>query len=125
MPLCEECHKLTVERLITDPSDLEGTVYYEFQPGSYSGQHWKMGSVFVSDDAFDELEPVLSLHITHLDPLGPNIVETGTWALMAQDLRRVVSLNQVTEGFVDLFLDLAAWLEWASAQHETVSLLGI
>ncbi len=54
-------------RIIKNKTELEGTVYFEFLPGAFSGICWNEGSLFLDDETFGFLEIALEKHIPDYD----------------------------------------------------------
>jgi hypothetical protein len=42
--------------LIRDKRQLEGTAYFEFLPGRYTGQHWNEKSVYLDEEVLGLIE---------------------------------------------------------------------
>jgi hypothetical protein len=142
-------------RLIGNRADLKGTAYVEFQPGSFVGNHWQEGSVFVTQQVFGYVAPIVSRHFPNLNPYGPSAISGSTWREVIADFRRlsrdvkavqsVADLRKLGIGFGERGLDeqfersfvsntdalaqllshLADWLERTLGRENSVSILGL
>ncbi|MFP4346456.1 MAG: hypothetical protein ACLFU8_17355 [Anaerolineales bacterium] len=141
-------------RLIRDKEQLEGTLYFEILPGEYKGRCWNEGSLFVDEEVFAYLEPIIEEHAPHFDHYAFVEIPPETWYLIIADLRDLradlAEAESIEElrgrvGFIfagserdfadhfeenrdslrELLGELIVWLEDALETHATISLLGI
>jgi hypothetical protein len=140
--------------LIRERGQLEGTLYFEILPGEYQGQCWNEGSLFVDEEVFGYLEPIIEEHAPNFDHYAFVEIPRETWRPIIADLRslradlaeaenveelrgRVAFIFEGSEeDFADHFEEnreslrellgeLLVWLEDALEKHEKISVLGI
>ena len=141
-------------RLIRDTSELEGTCYFEFLPGEYQEQCWNEGSVFLAEETFGLIEPIIARNEPQFDHYSFVCISRSTWERIIADLLHLVeSLRSATAidnlaGEIDFFFTTSAgefaedfranadalaelaralvgWLREQLQQHECVSVLGM
>ena len=141
-------------RLIRSTTELEGTCYFEFLPGRYDQKCWNEGSVFLSEEAFDLIEPIFLRRVPEFDHYAFVEINRSRWSLIVGDLEvlteRLATVNGVDElrdlvrvtnafdehdlrtAFVEykrlirqMLTDLAAWLRGQASRHEIISVLGM
>lgn len=141
-------------RLIDDKAELQGTGYFELLPGKYRGQCWNDGSVFLAEDVFGLVEPIIARHESRFGHYSFVEICRLTWEKIIADLQglaeRAKSANDIGElhgevGFLftpterefaqefranaealsRLTMDLSRWLLEQLKRHECVSALGI
>jgi hypothetical protein len=142
-------------RLITKTSDLEGTGYIEFLPGTYQNLHWNEGSVFLDEETFGYIEPIIERHVPYFDYFSFNEIPGYIWVKIVDDLielkvilTNAQSINQF-EGSIGLFMDniskvcftknflvnksnladiiedLTIWILEKSSEHGSITILGL
>src|SRR4051794_827744 len=89
-------------RLIKDKTELQGTGYFELLPGEYQGQCWKAGSVFLAEDVFDLVEPVIARHEPRFDHYAFVAIPRPTWERIIADLERLAELAGSAAGVGNL-----------------------
>ena len=72
--------------LITCVEDLEGTWYYEFQPGEFRWEFWSSNSVYLDADVFSLLEPLFRERIPWFAPYGLTTISGSRIGHLAKDL---------------------------------------
>jgi hypothetical protein len=92
--------------LIHDKQQLRGTCYFEFLPGIYKGQCWNEGSVFLSEEAFSYLEPVIQRHESRFDHYAFTEISKSTWMKIVADLERLTEKLGEAEAVGDLERDV-------------------
>lgn len=141
-------------RLIRDKAELQGTCYFELLPGEYGGQCWNDGSVFLAEDVFGLIEPIIARHEPQFDHYSFVSIRRATWEQIIADLERVAERAETARSVGDLrgeagFLfmptkgdfardfganagalaglarELVGWLREQLRQHERVSILGM
>ncbi|MDH3231318.1 MAG: hypothetical protein OEN55_16120 [Alphaproteobacteria bacterium] len=60
--------------LITSVDRLEGTLYFEFHPGAYGGNHWRTESVYLHLYVFDLVANVFVAEIPEFSYFGPTTI---------------------------------------------------
>ena len=73
-------------RLIRDKAELRGTCYFELLPGEYSGKCWNDGSVFLAEDVFGLVEPIIARHEPRFDHYSFIGISPTTWERIIADL---------------------------------------
>ncbi len=72
--------------LITCVEDLEGTWYYEFQPGEFRWEFWSSNSVYLDADVFSLLEPLFWERIPWFAPYGLTTISGSRIGHLAKGL---------------------------------------
>jgi hypothetical protein len=141
--------------LIQDTAYLDGTAYFEFQPGRFKGDFWLAGSAFLPEEVFCYLEPTIRRHHPGFDHYAHVTIGSAAWNRIVQDLEgltpvirkaaSVADLRRVGVGFhrpgVDvefedqfssnadalatLIEELACWLREQLRTHTVISVLGM
>jgi len=140
--------------LITSVDRLEGTLYFEFHPGAYGGNHWRTESVYLHLYVFDLVANVFVAEIPEFSYFGPTTISGRRVEKLAKALDEfAAAVNsaetpdavwQPIEGNVHRGLirptgrldhgqragehqlrDLSRWLRGVAARSEPVSILGI
>lgn len=141
-------------RLIHDTAELRGTCYFELLPGKYEGQCWREGSLFIAEETWGYLEPVVEGlepqygHYSFVD------VPASKWREIAEALRALAadigraqkvdelparvgfffstSRSEFAAGFknnrdalVALLRELCVWIDSQLETHDHVAVLGI
>jgi hypothetical protein len=140
-------------RLIHDKTQLQGTCYFEFLPGEYKEQHWNDGSVFLAEDVFGLIEPIVARHEPRFDHLSFVGIRRRTWERIIADLERLaeqaeraadigdlvgeIGFVHMTEAefanhfranadsLAGLARELTGWVREQLREHEYVSILGL
>jgi hypothetical protein len=141
-------------RLIRDKAELQGTCYFELLPGEYKGRCWNDGSVFLAEDVFGLIEPVVERHEPAFSHYSFVAIQRPAWERITADLERLAERADRATGVRDLhgevgFIfspteaefvrdfranadalarlgrELAAWAREQLREHECVSILGI
>lgn len=133
--------------------EFTGTLYFEFVPGGYTGNHWQENAVYLSDEVFELIEPVFVKVIPSFGRYSPNEISRSNWELIinefqalkaalvkastAADVREKIWISEKFEtlffehfddarfAVLKLITDLNAWLSVQLRTHEKVSVLGI
>jgi hypothetical protein len=140
--------------LLTDPSALKGTVYFEFLPGRYAGECWQRGSIFLTEQAFAHIEPIFAKHRPDYDHYAFVEIPRSQWEPILQDLEAMAEFlhsrpaaSEVCErvgffaarnkeAFVQelesnvaqlrtTLVDLLRWIRDRLASNDAISVLGI
>ena len=140
-------------RLFRDPQRLEGTCYFEFLPGQYEGECWKVGSLFISEEDFSFLEPAFEAAIAGFDHYAFMDPTRHEWEQVMFNLTRLKealdacasragadSLPHLREKARKTLLcswpcsrdelsalvgELVSWLDQQLQSHTTISILGL
>jgi hypothetical protein len=141
-------------RLIRDKAELQGTCYIELLPGEYKGQCWNDGSVFLAEDVFGLVEPIIERHEPRFDHYSFVGIRRPAWERITADLERLAERAESAAGVGDLrgevrFLfipteaefardfranaealahlarELGGWVREQLREHECVSVLGM
>ena len=133
--------------------EFTGSLYFEFVPGAYTGNHWQENAVYLSDEVFELIEPVFTKVIPSFGRYSPNEISRGNWELIIlefqavketlvkastpADIREKIWLYGKFEtlffehfddarfALLKLITELSAWLNIQLRTHEKVSVLGI
>lgn len=141
-------------RLIRDKGELQGTGYFELLPGEYKGQCWNGGSVFVAEEVFGLIEPVIERHERRFDHYSFVGIRRPAWERITADLERLAERADAATRVGDLggevrFLfaeteaefarefranadalarlarEVVSWVREQLREHECVSVLGV
>jgi hypothetical protein len=139
-------------QLIQQLSELDGGDFLEIFPGPYKGRAWNEQSVYVEDEAFSLLTPIVLRHAPEFDNCGNTPISKESWIAIIKDLealkRDLASANSVDalnlqfrnatissdfgSGFEEnkrkltvLIDDLSGWLNRELEKQTIISILGI
>lgn len=141
-------------RLIRDKSELQGTCYFELLPGEYRGQCWNDESVFLDEDVFGLIEPIIARHEPQFDHYSFVGIRRPAWERIIADLERLAehagsaasisdlrgelgflfttterefdqNFRASAEALAGLASELVGWLGDQLREHECVSVLGM
>lgn len=129
-------HPMIDTQLYFGTEELDGTMYYEYQPGHEARQHWRADSVYLAESAQAMIEPLCVQLLLHYDPWGVTTLRATNSAPFIEALRAcsVSTLQRVWPPLTDekackelilTYAKLATWLERTFKSHEAVSLLGL
>ncbi|HYW06003.1 MAG TPA: hypothetical protein VE913_03550 [Longimicrobium sp.] len=93
--------------IFRDPAELDGTAYIELLPGGYRDSCWNVGSVFLTEEVFGYVEPIIERHEPRFDHFAFVDVERSTW-----------------DAILDDFAELARALRAAASADDVAPLLG-
>lgn len=140
--------------LLTHRSQLTETVYFEFLPGKFRGQTFTDDSVFLEDETFALLEPMVQKRIPDFDRSAFTAVSKETWTTIIADfesfkqkLAKATSLNEIKSDvrllnrtteetlskdfpknkaeLIAMIDNLTAWLNTNLQSQEIISILGV
>jgi hypothetical protein len=89
-------------RLIRNKAQLEGTCYFELLPGEYNGVCWNDGSVFLAEDVFGLVEPIIARHEPRFDHYAFVGIPRPTWELIITDLERLAERAEAASAVSEL-----------------------
>jgi hypothetical protein len=141
-------------RLIRDKAELQGTCYFELLPSKYQGQCWNDESVFLAEDVFRFVEPIIARHEEYFDHYSFVEILRPTWLKIIADLQRLAERAELAqnidelrgevsflfasakreftqnfrsnaEALASLARELARWLLEHLRQHDCISVLGM
>lgn len=141
-------------RLIRDLNELRGTCYFEFLPGEFKQHCWNDGSVFLAEETFGFIEPIIVRHERKFDHYAFVGIRRHAWEQISADLAalanrcdRATSIGDLADdvGFFfttteqefaadfqasvadlsRLSSELANWLRSTLQEHECISILGM
>ena len=111
-------------RLIRDTAELSGTCYFEFLPGPDRDKCWNEGSVFLAEDVFGLVEPIIARHEPAFDHYSFVGIRRPTWARILPELDEL-GRSSGDPAVARLSAELASWLRGQLADFECVSVLGM
>lgn len=140
--------------LLTQRSQLTETVYFEFLPGKYRGQTFTDESVFIEDETFGLLEPIVQKHVSEWNRSAFTAITRETWETIISDFdvfkQKLVKASSVSDIKSDIRLinnwteetldkdfaknkteligmidNLTAWLRTNLQSQEIISILGV
>ncbi len=76
-------------RLLRSVSELRGTCYIELLPGHYRGTCWTSESVFLTEEAFGFIEPIVYRHMPAYDHYAFTEILKSVWGHIIVDVRGV------------------------------------
>lgn len=140
-------------RLFRNVSDLRGTCYIELLPGQYRGECWTLDSVFLTEEVFGFVEPIVERHVPAYDHYAFTEIPRSTWGPIIVDIDRVAErlcavhspgdlpelgyvfrttrdrlesdLGPNCAALARVLRELTAWLADALERNDCVSVLGI
>jgi hypothetical protein len=141
-------------RLISNKAELQGTCYFEGLPGEYKKQCWNDGSVFLAEDVFGLIEPIIARHEPRFDHYSVVDIPRDTWERIIADLERLAErtvrafcvadlagdvgffftttetefageFQANADALARLVRELAGWVRERLREHECVSVLGM
>jgi hypothetical protein len=141
-------------RLIKDKAELEGTAYFEILPGPYKDKCWNEGSIFIEEEIFGLIEPIIERHVPEFDHYSFIKIDRESWMLILNDLSELVVLLQAAntpndlnggigfifnstkdrfvtdfarnkEALAALIIELVSWLKEQLNDHYIVTVLGL
>lgn len=89
-------------RLITDKRELEGTCYFELLPGPYQDRCWNDQSVFMAEEVFGFLEPIIKRQVKEFDHYAFIDVPKENWTGIINDFRMLRSKLAVAKDHSEL-----------------------
>ena len=140
--------------LLTDVGILKGTGYFELLPGRYTGKCWNAESVFLTEDAFAHVEPMVDKHRPGFDRYSFREIPRSQWMPIVADLSRMrdflaseptaadvcdqvgfhsashkdVFVQDFGRNLSELhstFADLVRWIREILKSHDAISVLGL
>ncbi len=76
-------------QLINDLSQLDDGQFLEVFPGPYKGRSWNDESVYIEDEAFALIEPIVVKHAPNFNRRSNNNIEKEVWAAILTDLENL------------------------------------
>ena len=73
-------------RIIMNRAELKGTCYVELLPGPYINKCWNEGSLFIEEEVFGYLEPIIQKHVPAYDHYDFTAIDQAQWFAIADDL---------------------------------------
>lgn len=133
--------------------EFTGTLYFEFVPGGYTGNHWQENAVYLSDEVFELIESVFVKVIPNFGRYAPNEISRSNWELIIMEFQALKEtlvkaatpaelrekmwlagkfetlfferFDESRFAVLKLITELNAWLNVQLETHEKVSVLGI
>jgi hypothetical protein len=91
-------------------SDLDSTAYIEIAAGKYTGERWREGSLFVSDDAFTAVEGVVARHFPDYEHSATNDIPKEVGHRIIAEWREIAEWMPVMKpDEVRVALNVATW----------------
>jgi hypothetical protein len=137
-----------------DPQALPDTAFFELLPGPYTSECWNPGSLFLDEERFGYIEPIVERLVPEYDHYAFIEVTRPTWQRVIHELeelhaflgddsslealngrvgfyysdseaRFLSDLQGNSRRLRDMLLQLITWLNEQLEQHEVVSILGL
>jgi hypothetical protein len=105
-------------RLICDRTELHGTCYFELLPGDYKGQCWNEGSIFVAEEVFGLVEPIIERHEPRFDHYSFVGVRRPAWERITADLERLAERAEGAAGVGDLRAEVRFLFDQSEAEFD-------
>jgi hypothetical protein len=141
-------------KLIGDVNKLKGTAYFELLPGSFKNKHWNKESVFLDEENFGFIEPIIERCVEKYGHYSFVEVNRDKWERITSELlsmRNKVRQSKATDDLLgdigfhfadtkerfegrfdknkkDLektIRDLVDWIRETLREHERISILGL
>lgn len=102
-------------KIYRSKNELDSTGYMEIGPGTYSGEHWQEGFLFIWEDAFGMAEGIVMKHFPKYDHLDMNDIPRNVGELIIKEwyeaastvvssqlniVQEVLNLNAVYHAFM-------------------------
>ncbi len=100
----------------------------EFLPGEYVGQCWNEQSVFLAEDVFGLIEPIIARHEPNFDHYAFVTIPRPNWVRIIEDLEQLpgkVPDDADPQAVAAMSAELVAWLRMQLSHIECVSVLGM
>lgn len=75
--------------LIRNTAELHGTCYIELLPGKYKGTCWMPGSLFLTEELFGFIEPIVQRHVPAYDHYAFTEISRSAWGSIIVDVHHV------------------------------------
>lgn len=92
-------------RLIKNLSELQGTFYFEFLPGEFTGTAWNKDSAFIDESLFDWIEPAFSI-LPGFDHYSFATIHKIDWMKCIQHLKEMQDRIQIVTNIPELIAGL-------------------
>jgi hypothetical protein len=141
-------------RLIRDKAELQGTCYVELLPGQFRGECWNNGSVFLAEDVFGLVEPIIERYEPRFDHYAFVDIGRHVWQKITADMERLATRAETAltvddlrgevcfifapteaefarnfranaDALARLAREMAGWVQDQLRRHECVSILGM
>lgn len=141
-------------RLIRDKAELQGSGYFELLPDEYRGRCWNEESVFLAEETFGLIEPIIERHEPRFDHYSVVDIRRPAWERIAADLEQLAErLEQAAlvdelrgevrflfttteaefarqfrmnaDALAQMARELAAWVRERLQNYESISVLGM
>ncbi len=89
-------------KAIRDKNELNGTLYYEFCLGKFTGNFWSDGSLFIPELGFDLVLGIFEKHIHNFQPYGNTDVPKSIWNNIISDLKITLKAIDFTTNHIEL-----------------------
>jgi len=97
------CHQSASKlQIFKNPSELEGTGYFELSPGIYEGKHWQDGCLFFEPEVFGYIEPLFEKYAQNYDHFDMNDIGGGEWLNILAELKRLATCLRESKAFEDV-----------------------
>jgi hypothetical protein len=101
-------------RLLRNRWELRGTLYFEFQPGTYDGRHWQPGSVYVYEEFWADLGAVVARHVPGYSHYAFTPIAAKSWAAILAEFAALATGLRAARARSDaaaLLPSLFSWFE--------------
>ena len=88
--------------IVRTKADLPDTSYFEFLPGPYRGQHWAPESVYVQEEIFCLIEPIIRQHHPGYDHYSHSSIPAVEWSRIIADLQALATRARSANSLADL-----------------------
>ncbi len=73
-------------QLIETLAELDGGEFLEIFPGPFKGRSWNEQSVYLEDNAFALIEPIVKRHVPNFDHRANTAIDRDSWTAIISDL---------------------------------------
>ena len=88
--------------IVRTKAELPDTSYFEFLPGPYRGQHWAAESVYVQEEIFCLIEPIIRQHHPGYDHYSHSGIPASEWSKIIADLHALATRARSATSLADL-----------------------
>lgn len=89
-------------KLIHKLVELDGGQFLEVFPGPFKGRSWNEQSVYIEDEAFALIEPIVSKHAPEFDRCRNTAITKEGWSGIIADLKELRSILADAKSMQDL-----------------------
>lgn len=107
-------------------NELEGHDVFEFMQGEYNEEHWKIDSIFLTEEDFAYIYPFITEALDDFNYYGPNEVTKEIWIKIKNNVHSSFSNSEDNKEELMKFLDdIDIWVKLSLLKYNCFSICGI